>query len=634
MWVVVALAARQVHSKLLNKSPKILNLLHELDESYGMGNPLDSITKLHELIVRCQGGCLPGWCVLKNVNYNLQYSIYINIIYKYIIKRDNQGMKRAEWLFSLLADLFTGKALPIESFGKTSLFGGSGGQRGYADVVLVKLDLLKYIMEEWAGGRVPSDVVHDWNSFIFDVATFRTKVGRLSGGSTRPPMPWRAGLPAHAEALLAFIEGCIYGVEWDEFLLQHVGRKTVKELMSEEPLKETFDEMDALKEGAKKADDAEALQTADTTDDKLPDIDDDLLADETVQDVLSKGDATTQRLIDKYQRQARALVASYVVLIDEGLSDDDALQALRESAAGSVQGDREGQCSVLIFYSQADAGEANAQPKLRMPSLRKEHFMRFEKLASQRHPDVSDADVYVVNDCGKEGNKTILMNGLPASVTKKLRRITVILTEDNLQNLHVAHSGPAFKSKERKQQKISTRSSYLGPLAPLNLETDETVWRMSVKDKFSVMGSDGARIPVGGRPEQLGCSFMVVPQLMRQDSDDDEIDEPTAKKMKTRAPTDVEPLLFHSLPKVVYEEMVHQFDAKAVIGLAGDGRLAMTCLEQRIPFVGFGWTERHCEALRKRLEKVIWKAMMNPAGPLYKPELARLLLASISGILT
>ena len=100
------------------------------------------------------------------------------------------------------------------------------------------------------------------------------------------------------------------------------------------------------------------------------------------------------------------------------------------------------------------------------------------------------------------------------------------------------------------------------------------------------------------------------------------------KKLKTRSMNDVEPLLFHSLPKVVYEEVMHQFGAKAVIGLAGDGRLALACLEAKIPFFGFGWTEIHCDALRKRLEKAVWKGMINE-GPLHRPELSKLLLERI-----
>ena len=486
---------------MLSKSSKVLNILNDLDENYGMANPLDSITKLHELVVRCQGGFLPAESDM--IGWVIGITVYDT----------HQGVKRAEWLFGMLSDLFVGRAVPPERYGKTSLLGGSG-QRGYADVLLCKLDLLKYIMEVWAGGRF-GEVIHEWNGFIFDVAAFRGKVGRTSG-SSRPAMPWRAGLAPGAEALLAFIEACIYGVEWDDFLMVH-GRKSMKELVGEEPMKETLDEIIALQEGAQKQLEQSREDDPDDAESRVPDIDDDLLADDTVQDVLKKGDANTQRVVDKYQKQSRAMVASYVCLISETKTDEQILECLRTSAAGQMTANRP-QSSVLLFYSQADAGEANAQPKLRMPSLRREHYTRFAELRAQRSdPDKGTdgrEDVFIVNDCGKDGNKSFLMAGVPPQLTKKNRRLSVLLDDGQnlaqMQVLHVACApGPAWPKKDRLHEpNRTTKYQYLGPLKPADLEGDD-VWRMSVKDKFAVYGTDGARIPVGGRPGQLRCAYIV-----------------------------------------------------------------------------------------------------------------------------
>ena len=148
---------------------------------------------------------------------------------------------------------------------------------------------------------------------------------------------------------------------------------------------------------------------------------------------------------------ARSMVASYIALVSDTGSGDDILACMREAAAGSVRGDREGapQSSVVVFYSQADAGEANVQPKQRMPSLRKEHYLRFMDLVMQRNAELGDGDVYVINDCGKEGNKsTLLLSPFPGNMSKKAKRLALFFSEDKqslapLQNLYLCEQEAA-----------------------------------------------------------------------------------------------------------------------------------------------------------------------------------------------
>ena len=66
--------------------------------------------------------------------------------------------------------------------------------------------------------------------------------------------------------------------------------------------------------------------------------------------------------------QARSLVKTYVVLEPETKSDEDLLESLKQSPAGNASGDAEKKTHTLVWYNQADAGEAQVQPHLRIPS--------------------------------------------------------------------------------------------------------------------------------------------------------------------------------------------------------------------------------------------------------------------------
>ena len=55
----------------------------------------------------------------------------------------------------------------------------------------------------------------------------------------------------------------------------------------------------------------------------------------------------------------------------------------------------------------------------------------------------------------------------------------------------------------------------------------------------------------------------------------------------TQKDTDVEPVFYHFLPKVVYDNALNSWSAAGVLDLtAGQGELAEASLERRLPYVG------------------------------------------------
>ena len=81
-----------------------------------------------------------------------------------------------------------------------------------------------------------------------------------------------------------------------------------------------------------------------------------------------------------------------------------------------------------------------------------------------------------------------------------------------------------------------------------------------------------------------------------------------------KSDTDLEPVFFNELPKVVVEELLHMGQAKAVIDLtAGAGTWALVCLEKNLPYFGVALTDLHCQELLARLIKqASWAPPYNP----------------------
>eukprot|EP00913_Durusdinium_trenchii_P024825 g23300.t1 len=152
--------------------------------------------------------------------------------------------------------------------------------------------------------------------------------------------------------------------------------------------------------------------------------------------------------LERFKQQAATLVASYISLAEETLSDGELLERIKQSAAGYASPDPSAKTHVLIYYSQHDGGEATAQPHLRVPPLRLrgQHAQRFAQMGLLRRgavegPDLVPGDVFIMT--GKEGNKMPLMNafalppetekGKPIPIAKKtVRQLSLMLSEKTI----------------------------------------------------------------------------------------------------------------------------------------------------------------------------------------------------------
>jgi hypothetical protein len=120
---------------------------------------------------------------------------------------------------------------------------------------------------------------------------------------------------------------------------------------------------------------------------------------------------------------------------------------------------------------------------------------------------------------------------------------------------------------------------------------------------------------VGGRVGGGGSSGAAPEVEDNEEGAMDVDDEAMQKHMEEGGRT---PFTFHGLPKQFAEDMIHAFNAKAIVDFTpGDGTLAEAALEAKILYLGFCHTEKHCELLREHLTERAVELMKTDASPLF-----------------
>ena len=181
--------------------------------------------------------------------------------------------------------------------------------------------------------------------------------------------------------------------------------------------------------------------TGDDTDDDVPIID--VISLETNPEIqkLVEGfdavaDTASKHKLGSYMAQCRRLIASNITLLVEADTDDVIIEGIRKSAAAHVQLQPGGM--IGVFYDVKLAGEASAQPNVRMPPLRDlgHHLQKLVGLklrASSVEGEIPANEIWFIPDAGKEGNKGALLAGFTAGKPKEVRPLLVIYDETSLE---------------------------------------------------------------------------------------------------------------------------------------------------------------------------------------------------------
>ena len=186
--------ALTIYNRLVLKAPTVFRLLMDLDETEGVNNPLDRVTKLQALVIK------------------------------------TNTMEKLEWMVPLLIDLYESGRLSIESCSHRALSGAPKVNKGLCDVLLVKQDIQEYVLRWSAEQKFPGVALDTMRQSTVDVETFRKHCGYAWVTSSSRNWNWKAGWKPSTEHLPSIFEMVIYNPNFDEHLLSALtSRKTKPE---------------------------------------------------------------------------------------------------------------------------------------------------------------------------------------------------------------------------------------------------------------------------------------------------------------------------------------------------------------------------------------------------------------------
>ena len=392
-------------------------------------------------------------CAVTAARHDKAEVLKISVIVKKCTGSDRAAVQKMEWVLSLMCDLYNNNGLSFSDFTKAGMEGvGAAPTKGSVDVVLLKQEILQYLLRFCREEIRCTDVCEKLTEITATVSDFRSSVGRCWKSDT-VPMPWRASWRQSSDMLLSMVERVVFYSAMDEIILTHLrSRKALKDFFETGPMADELEEIrEQLKVEAGKAD--EEAQTdavvarGDEDDDDEEKLPFSLDALDILQDKPAAMDEADKIKLDRYKAQARALVAAHVFLMEETAEGTEIQQGMQAAMQGATEQLQDG-AYILIYYGQSESGECSAQPHLRVPPLRNrgEHLRTFVQNCMMRHGkacEIDRNDVYVINDCGREGNRGLLLSAFQvppeagakkgtAITAKVVRNMFLIVSEESM----------------------------------------------------------------------------------------------------------------------------------------------------------------------------------------------------------
>ena len=240
---------------------------------------------------------------------------------------------------------------------------------------------------------------------------------------------------------------------------------------------------------------------------------------------------------------------------------------------------------------------------------------------SEGGDELHEADMFFVFDGTQHHNTGRLsrcfINSTGDQIDKQCKTIYLNVDEDSLRSRRgCLRPGASFDQVEFLS--LITRDEFCGQVPACkglhykgtnmgnsivgieHCEQDQ-LWKLSCKKKIELMGP--FRVAVGGKTEG----------------------EEIGRGTKRKGPDTIEPVFWHSRPKIFFQEVIHRFKPKAIIDCGmSDGILALECTKMRIPYIGFGLTEIHVELLKAHMVQELMKSFHTEGEKEYDPELALL----------
>ena len=130
---------------------------------------------------------------------------------------------------------------------------------------------------------------------------------------------------------------------------------------------------------------------------------------------IERGEDTVQK-VAAYETQAKRLISTYCCLVSETEKDDAIIQAMNNCGVGQLKTENLGG-HIGVLHDRKSAGEASAQPNIRIPALRDQgdHLRKLSKIKLRAGGDESsipDREMRFIPDAGKTGDKPTLLSAL------------------------------------------------------------------------------------------------------------------------------------------------------------------------------------------------------------------------------
>lgn len=235
--------ALTVYNRLILKAPGVFQILLELDETHGMDNPLDKVSKLQMLVQKAN------------------------------------TKEKLEFMVPLMIDLFKSGALNADAFSIRSMRGITNN-KGMCDVLMMKQSIIEFLHRWCAESKFDGNVLDTFRKVTTSLATFRTHCGSSNKKNSKPSLTWKAGWQPSAELMLNVFETVVFNTDYDEVMLEHLRANKTKasDMFETPPLNELLEEItEALKSeadtsnGAEDKDQSEQPENDDAVADETPD---------------------------------------------------------------------------------------------------------------------------------------------------------------------------------------------------------------------------------------------------------------------------------------------------------------------------------------------------------------------------
>ena len=350
---------------------------------------------------------------------------------------------------------------------------------------------------------------------------------------------------------------------------------------------------------------------------------------------ISKLSDTRRDAVLRGKKMVSGLLSSHVQLVDRSMPDLG--RAIAMTGAGRTKGELKGKTMhyAAVIFASSTFGESDSRPRYRLPPLNPDLLRQLLEAARGRFDgaiegdrELDDGDMFLLFDGGRPGVECGLLQYFGAMT--KARRVVHLVKDpvsvearmDRSRNTHMAtyncmeimhiitRTSPKDSGLKHRHYPGSFSSNVVGPVI---LPPHADNWNLRFGDKKLLYGKGIIR--VGGKFD--GPLGMEV--------DNDDVTEPALK----RTDDTIEPVFFHPLPYLLWEDLALAMSWSAVIDLtASDCMLALACVKNGLPYCGVTFTSHHSELFNARLTKLVMEACVTEGDPLYDASFANALLGT------